>query len=218
MGSSGTILVVDHDDASRAVAVSVAERLGYVAHAAENAESVLAWLDDKPPVLSIVEVELPGASGLELLCELHGAYGDDLPVILVSAERTAPLDHVAGLLLGADDYVSKPFDRGELLARARRSLSRSGALATNGNGNGTRNGSITLSRREREILTLLSHGFSQFEIAKSLVLSPKTVGTHIQHILSKLGVHSRAQAVAEAYRLRLVNPDFAAHELFTTPV
>ena len=139
-------------------------------------------------------------------------------MILVSAERTAPLDHVAGLLLGADDYVSKPFDQGELLARARRSLSRSGALTTNGNRNGTSNGCITLSRREHEILTLLSQGFSQLEIAKSLVLSPKTVGTHIQHILSKLGVHSRAQAVAEAYRLGLVTPDFVAHELFTAPV
>ena len=62
MGSTGTILVVDHDDASRTAAVSIAERLGYAARAADNAESVLAWLDEKPPVLSIFEVELPGAT------------------------------------------------------------------------------------------------------------------------------------------------------------
>lgn len=211
MASCGTILVVDHDDATRTAAVSVAERLGYLTRADEDAESVLARLDEEPPVLAIVEVELTGASGLELLCELHEAYGADLPVILVSAERTAPLDRVAGLLLGADDYVSKPFDEGELLARARRSLSRAGAPIGDANGNGLHDGGIALSPRELEILTLLSHGYGQLEIARTLVVSPKTIGTHIQHILSKLGVHSRAQAVAEAYRLGLASPDFAAH-------
>ena len=81
-----------------------------------------------------------------------------------------------------------------------------------------RNGNLSLSPRELEILGLLSQGLSQTEIAESLVLSPKTVGTHIQHVLSKLGVHSRAQAIVEAYRLGFVSPDFAAHELIAAPV
>jgi DNA-binding NarL/FixJ family response regulator len=138
-------------------------------------------------------------------------------VILVSAERTAPLDHVAGLLLGADDYLSKPFDEGELLARVRRSLSRATKSSTTGNEYGG-NAEVSLSPRELEILALLSRGLGQLEIAQHLVVSPKTVGTHIQHILSKLGVHSRAQAVAEAYRLHLVGADFAASALLTEPI
>ena len=83
------------------------------------------------------------------------------------------------------------------------------------NGNAQKNpeGGTPLSPREFEILGLLSEGLRQADIAERLVLSPKTVGTHIQHILSKLGVHSRAQAVAEAYRQGLVQPDFAAHDL-----
>ena len=90
--------------------------------------SLLERLDGDRPALAIVEVELPGSSsGLELLRELHERFGEDLPVILVSAERTDALDRVAGLLLGADDYLAKPFDSGELLARVRRSLRRSGA-------------------------------------------------------------------------------------------
>jgi DNA-binding NarL/FixJ family response regulator len=218
MASRGTILVVDHDDATRTAAVWVVARLGYLARVAENAESVLARLDEEPPVLAIVEVELTGpTSGFELLHDLHAAYDEELPVILVSAERTAPLDHVAGLLLGADDYLSKPFDEGELLARVRRSLRRATKSSTTGKEYGG-NAEVSLSPRELEILALLSRGLGQLEIAQHLVVSPKTVGTHIQHILSKLGVHSRAQAVAEAYRLHLVGADFAASALLTEPI
>jgi DNA-binding NarL/FixJ family response regulator len=224
MGDCGTILVVDHDGATRAAATYVAVRLGYQVRSVENADLVLERLDEERPALAIVEVELPGpTSGLELLRELHTAYGDDLPVILVSGERKAPLDHVAGLMLGADDYISKPFDRGELLARVRRSLRRSGTAVTNGNGHGANgNGSgesdLRLSPREREILALLAEGRSQKQIAVALVISPKTVATHIQHLLSKLGVHSRAQAVALAYRLGLVDADVTAHVLELAPV
>ena len=125
MGDCGTILIVDHEDASRSEAVRVAVRLGFEPSSAENAELLLERLDDERPALAIVEVELPGpTSGFELLRELHDRFGEELPVILVSGARTTPLDCVAGLQLGADDYVIKPFDSGELLARVRRSLSR----------------------------------------------------------------------------------------------
>jgi DNA-binding NarL/FixJ family response regulator len=212
MGDCGTILIADHEATARAEAVRVAVRLGYEARAAENAELLLERLDDERPALAILEVELPGpTSGLEVLRELHDRFGDDLPVILVSAERVAPLDRVAGLLLGADDYLPKPFDSGELLARARRSLRRA-------NGGGSRNGAgarqtLSLSPREREILTFLAEGKSQKQIATALVISPKTVATHIQHLLAKLGVNSRAQAVAAAYRRGLVHEDGVASEL-----
>ena len=60
------------------------------------------------------------------------------------------------------------------------------------------------------MLRLLTEGLSQKEIARSLVISSKTVAAHIQHILGKLGVHSRAQAVAYAYRRGLLNGHAAA--------
>ena len=61
-----------------------------------------------------------------------------------------------------------------------------------------------LSDREREVLQLLAEGLTQREIARSLVITPKTCGKHIERILEKLSVHSRAQAVALAYRDDLV--------------
>ena len=223
MGDCGTILVVDHDDDARAAAVSVAVRLGYAARAAENADLVLERLGEEPPALAIVAVELPGhTSGLEVMRVLHETYGADLPVILVSAKRTAPLDRVTGLMLGADDYVAKPFDHGELQERIRRSLRRTRTHAVNGdedrNGGKEPVGDVNLSPREREILALLSDGRSQSQIAAELVISSKTVATHIQHLLSKLGVHSRAQAVAMAYRLGLHGGDVQAHLLELVPV
>ena len=100
-------------------------------------------------------------------------------------------------------------DANELLARIRRSLHRvnrgepapgptSPALAA-------------LTAREAEVLALLADGLTQAEIAARLVVSPRTVGTHIQHILSKLDVHSRAQAVAMALRQGLRGGDVVAH-------
>jgi DNA-binding CsgD family transcriptional regulator len=62
-----------------------------------------------------------------------------------------------------------------------------------------------LTKRESEILQLLADGLTQKQIAERLFISPKTVGTHIEHILLKLGVRTRAQAVAVAYRGDLVD-------------
>jgi DNA-binding NarL/FixJ family response regulator len=228
MADRGTILVVDNDDATRAAAVQVALQFGCGVSAAENAELLLEHLDGHRPALVLVEVDLSGpTNGLELLRELHERFGDDLPVILLSGDRTNALDRVAGLMLGADDYIVKPFDTGELLARIRRSLRRAGGHRGSGNGKkgptGSENGNsrpasdVNLSPREREILTLLAEGRSQSEIAASLVISPKTVATHIQHLLSKLGAHSRAQAVAFAFQLGLVDPDVRAHALVLEP-
>ena len=136
-------------------------------------------------------------------------------MILVASDRTEPLDRVAGLLLGADDYLAKPVDGGELLARMRRSLRRNGSSSA-----APHHGPASdpnLSPRELEILALLAQGKTQQEIAETLVISSKTVATHIQHLLSKLGVHSRAQAVAIAFRLGLVEGDVNAHALLQEP-
>jgi DNA-binding NarL/FixJ family response regulator len=120
--------------------------------------------------------------------------------MFLSGYRDEPADRVAGLLLGADDFGSKPVTRDELRARVRVLLRRvargSGAAPTGAHG---------LTVRELEVLRLLADGFDQERIARHLVISPKTVGKHIEHILEKLSAHSRAEVVSIAHRRGLAS-------------
>lgn len=201
----GVIVVVDPDDQTRAAARDVAERSDSDVVAFDDGAQLMAHIGIPRPRLAVIEVELAGEmNGFEVLDALHERFGADLPVILVSGVRTAPPDRIAGLLLGADDYVLKPFDSGEFRARLRRSLMRADAPRAPLVGSREE---VHLSDREREILALLAAGHPQDVIADKLFISPKTVATHIQHILLKLNVRSRAQAVAAAYRLGVAAPD-----------
>jgi len=95
----------------------------------------------------------------------------------------------------SSDYLVKPFAPDELIARLRRLLARTSGKHENGR--------RALTAREEEVLKLLAGGLAQNEIAKELVISEKTVASHIERILAKLGVHSRAQAVTVAYQTGL---------------
>jgi DNA-binding NarL/FixJ family response regulator len=194
-GHCGPVLVVDDDDAFRAFVVEALEEAGYAAVSTGSGREVAQLVRRDGVALVILDVQLPGLSGYEVCRRLRDEAGSP-PILFISGERTDPLDRVAGLLLGADDYLVKPFAPDELVARIRNLLSRS----TNGNGKEP----VNLTRREVTVLELLAEGLGQNEIARRLVISPKTVGTHVAHIYEKLGVHNRTQAVSEAYRRRVL--------------
>jgi DNA-binding NarL/FixJ family response regulator len=212
MPTAPRILIADNDRQFRMLISHALNRAGYTTYLAKTGEEVLAAAKRERPALVIVEPLLPGVSGYEVCRELKDEFGETLPIIFVSRNRTEPGDRVAGLLVGGDDYLVKPLDPNELLARVRRLLP--AALA----GERTARG---LTPRELGVLSLLVDGLSQAEIAAKLFVTPKTVGKHIEHILAKLGVHSRAQAVAVAVRDELIEthrraPDVEAHRSFTT--
>jgi DNA-binding NarL/FixJ family response regulator len=170
---------------------------------AESAgDEALEQVGRERPGVAILDVSLPGISGYELCRELKDRFGSDLPVVLISADRTEPFDRVGGLLIGADDYIVKPFDPDEMVARVRRLVDK--RPYTERRGPSDRNGGLELlTRRELQVLRLLASGLGAPAIARELVITSKTVSTHIQRILAKLGVHNQAQAVAAAYRLGL---------------
>lgn len=194
------MLVVDGDQRFSQDVRMALERASFGVTLAADATAALAAVADEPPHVALLEVVIPGASGFELYQELRDRLGEELPIIFISADRTESHDRVAGLLLGADDYLVKPVDPDELVARVRRSLRPRSAPPEHGpkSDRGPELELPMLTAREQEILALLGEGKSSAEIACDLVISARTVGTHVQHILGKFGVHSRAQAVALA--------------------
>jgi DNA-binding NarL/FixJ family response regulator len=190
------VLIVTLDDGVRDMATRLFKRAGFATAEVTTGEEALSAAVRQRPSLVLLDLELADMTGYEVCYELRERTGQDLPIIFVSGERTESSDRVAGLLIGADDYVSKPFDPDELLARARRVLARVSEP--------TPTMDTPLTGREIQVLQLLADGSSQNAIAKQLFISSKTVATHIQRILTKLNVHSRTEAVAIAYRDGLV--------------
>ncbi len=202
MHDRGSILIVDDDVNSRALVAALLTRAGFATMIeAPTGEEALAAARAERPTLILLDVFLPDMSGFEVCRTLRDEFGETLPIIFVSGERVEPADRAVGLLVGGDDYVVKPFDPDEFLARVRRAVDRSRREPT---GPVTASRPFDLTRREREVLERLAQGLSQSDIAAALVISPKTVASHVQRILAKLGVHSRAQAVAAAYQLGVI--------------
>jgi DNA-binding NarL/FixJ family response regulator len=200
--SSRSVLVADADSASRDLLARLFHRVGYHVREASAGEEALAEAQRERPDIAIVDVGLPEISGYELCRELKDRFGPEMSVVLVSSERVEPFDRVGGLLVGADEYIVKPFDADEMIVRTRRLLElRSGEKR--GRPSASDGHTASLTKRELEVLRLLARGLSQHAIARELVITPKTVSTHIQRTLAKLGVHNQAQAVAAAFRLGL---------------
>jgi DNA-binding NarL/FixJ family response regulator len=203
----GDVLIVDDDRSSRTHLVSLLERAGYSVRGVDSAEEALASVAEQRPDVVLTDVDLPGVSGYELCRQLREEHGEALALMIISAHRAEAFDRAAGILLGADDYMAKPVDSGELVARVWRLAGRVTQRASRNN-NGSNGKLGALSTREREVLDRLAAGSNQNDIAQELFISPKTVATHIQRILTKLGVHSRTQAVAFALTR---DPDVAGH-------
>jgi two-component system, LuxR family, response regulator FixJ len=196
-GAGGGILLVDDDEAFRAFAGELLESVGYETRQVASGAAVLTAVSDERPAAVLLDVHLPDLNGYEICRELRERYGASIAIVFISGERTDALDRSGGLLLGADDYMIKPVDPGELVARIRRLVDRP---RTNGDAPSSNGKLDSLTHREREVLDLLADGLTQEAIAVHLVISPKTVATHIQRILTKLEVRSRAQAVALVLR------------------
>jgi DNA-binding response OmpR family regulator len=97
------------------------EQAGYQVHTAANAEDAIAFVHTSPPDLVILDIGLPGIDGLDALREFKAQH--NIPVIFLTGRRRE-LDEVVGLELGADDYITKPFDVDVVLARIKAVLRR----------------------------------------------------------------------------------------------
>jgi DNA-binding NarL/FixJ family response regulator len=196
-----SVVIADDDERFLAMVANVYERAGYTVRPFTTGEEALESVRGERPSLVVVDVRLEGMSGYDVCRVLRATFGDSLPIVFVSGERTESFDRVGGLRLGADDYLVKPVDPDELLARSDRLVSRTRS-AHPMPASAARN----LTRRETDVLELLVSGLRSKEIAQELSISGKTVAVHVQNILAKFGVHSQAQAVAAALSNGFITP------------
>lgn len=200
-----SVLVVDDDDEFRAALVDLLERNGYETTQVTSGEEALEAVRAEAPALAILDICLPGISGYSVCHELRQRFGPGLPVLFVSSARTDSCDRTAALLVGGDDYLAKPISPDELVIRVHRLIQRSTPFNPVV--------SSRLTAREQQVLRLIAEGLAPREIALQLIITEKTVRTHIEHIFSKLGAHSRAQAVALAYRENVLAKPVGTREL-----
>lgn len=197
-----TILIIDDDVAIGNLEQEVLEREGYLVQRAYSGTEALLLLKEKKPDMILLDLMLPGMSGEGILPQIQG-----IPVIVVSA-KTAVEDKVELLLGGAVDYLTKPFDTKELLARIKVRLREKSSLRlspvytyeeltidTASHSVCVAEKQINLTRTEYAILKLLMQNPEQV-IAKSVLLdcismdtpdcTENSLKTHISHLRSKL--------------------------------
>ncbi|PZS18471.1 MAG: DNA-binding response regulator [Pseudonocardiales bacterium] len=120
------VLVVDDDDTVASVVVSYLERAGHEAHRVGDGQAALDAVASRPPDLMVLDLMLPEVDGLEVCRRVRQSHAD-LPIIMLTALGEAE-DRIAGLEVGADDYVTKPFSPRELVLRIDSVLRRSAMM------------------------------------------------------------------------------------------
>jgi DNA-binding NarL/FixJ family response regulator len=189
-----------------------------VAEAADGLAAVDAARASKPDV-AVLDIRMPQLDGIEATRRIVAALGDDVRVLMLT---TFGLDEYVfdALRAGASGFMLKDAPPEELLDAIRvvaggsallapavtRSVIAEFARRSPGREGESSPRVEELTQREREVLVLLTRGRSNAEIASDLVVSEATVKTHVAHVLMKLGVRDRVQAVIFAYEAGLVAP------------
>jgi len=200
------ILVVDDDQRVRTVVAWQLEADGFAVTEAGDGAAALAQIERNRPDLVVLDLSLPGVSGLDVLRRVRAAEGTapPLPVIVLSG-RSGDTDRIIGLDLGADDYLVKPFSPGELAARVRSVLRRArpgvvSARPADGLWVDETSRDVTLDGR------LVDLTAKEFDLLAFLVRHPRQVFTRaqlLQHVWgSSQGWQGEATVTEHVHRLR----------------
>lgn len=213
------VLVEDHTSYAQALAavIELTDDIEVVgrAQSADDAAEVLA---QHAPDVAVVDLDLPGASGVDVLDALRDRQARTAAVVLTALIDEAELGRAVEA--GAAAVLHKSVDVTELLDVVRRVADGGTVLAAGPTSSWLRALAAerertwmartirdTLTPRETEILQLLAAGHGSDAIAAQLVISADTVQTHVRNLLGKLGVGSRLEAVTLALRMGIITPD-----------
>jgi len=196
-----TVYIVDDDASIRELMTWLMQANGIPAAAFSNAQSFLAVYQPDSPGCLILDLYMPGMSGLDLQRYLID-HGISMPVIFLSG-RGDVANAVAAVKHGAIDFIEKPFDYKKIVPLIRDCLARDIAMRNARGGNDTRLARLAvLTHREREVMNLIVAGKTNRVMAETLDISVKTVEAHRAHIMEKLAVDS----VAELVQIALSRP------------
>lgn len=195
--ANSLVYVVDDDPAVGRAVASAAQLLGSGVQAFLSAEDFLKHYDDGQPGCLVLDLRMPGMSGLELQRTL--ADGDGPPVVMISGHADVPIA-VEVMARGAVSLLQKPFGLDELVAALRRALERDAARRLDrAQAAQVQERLSRLTPKEHEVLDLISDGKTNKQIADALYLSVRAVEDRRARLMKKLEVGS----VAELIRLRM---------------
>ena len=194
--SRGQIFVVDDDPAVRETLTIVLSSGGYDVVCFADGASLLEVARGRIPSAILLDVHIPGKSGLDILKELHGE-DYPAPIFMISGQGDIAMA-VSAIKSGAIDFIEKPFRGSEIVTRVKEAIeaytrrqkepaSNTAALHFPGR--------EPLTRREREVLQQFTAGASNKEAGRTLGISPRTIEDHRANIMKKLGARNAADLV-----------------------
>jgi FixJ family two-component response regulator len=195
--SRGEIFVVDDDPGVRDMLSMVLSKAAYEVICFADGAALLSVARTRTPSCILLDVNIPGKSGLDILKELHGE-DYPAPIFMISGQGDIPMA-VSAIKNGALDFIEKPFRGSELVARLDEAI---GAYTRRQSESSTSRiaslhfpGREPLTRREREVLEQFTSGASNKEAGRALGISPRTIEDHRANIMKKLGARNAADLV-----------------------
>jgi FixJ family two-component response regulator len=195
--SRGEIFVVDDDPAVRATLSVVLSGGGYQVVCFADGAALLAVARSRTPACILLDVNIPGKSGLDILKELRGE-DYPAPIFMISGQGDIATA-VTAIKNGALDFIEKPFRGNEIVSRLEEAI---GAYARRQTDTAVSKiatlhfpGREPLTRREREVLEQFASGASNKEAGRQLGISPRTIEDHRANIMKKLGARNATDLI-----------------------
>lgn len=194
-----TVYIVDDDAAVRDGLKALLTVSGYTLETFESAESFLGAIDRNTTGCAVLDIRMPGMSGLDLQRELK-RRGIALPVIIITGHGDVPLA-VAALKAGAVDFIEKPFDSDALIGSIEEALRRGAALASTFDRDTVASRVAQLTPREREVMDLVVAGHPNKVVADRLGIAVRTVEIHRARVMEKTGARNLSELIRMAILL-----------------
>jgi FixJ family two-component response regulator len=204
-GKAPTVFVVDDDASVRGALARLLHSAGYQTETFASAEGFLAQSRFDAPGCILLDVRMPGLNGLELQQALAAA-NRQLPIVFITGHGDVPMS-VRAMKAGAEDFLPKPFDDGELLKAVARALNKSQREQNERTEVAEiRRRLSSLTPREREVLCHVVAGQLNKQIAADLSIAEKTIKVHRGRVMEKMGASSLAGLVAMTGRIGIHTP------------